>query len=176
MGRVCTPSKAILFSGILYNVKMNENNICTCLEDNFGKILLMSEVFRFTETDYYFHEMGILMRRWIGFDRLIDMDEITDIKLLSNKIEQQFSTGNGNRLVNIDPGYLTEGKVVLATTKNNQHRIYLKDGIYAEVTLRYRCGGYIPWEWSFKDYKREEASNFFSSLRDVYRLKTVKSG
>ncbi len=175
MGQVLLPPKAILFSGILYRTGMDEDDISARLEKDFGKILLKSTLFRFTETDYYSREMGPeLARRWVAFNHLIDMDEIAGMKLLSNSIELQYSSQEGKRSLNIDPGYLNEGKVVLATTKNNQHRIYIKDGIYAEVTLRYRGGRYNPWEWTFRDYRGEEAALFFFELRKIYRLKISK--
>ncbi len=176
MGQVHVPPKAVLFSGILYSKGMDEAGIFSRLEEIFGKIILTSSLFPFTETDYYSREMGSeLMRRWLAFDRLIEMEEIVDMKLLSNGIELQYRHPNGSRSLNIDPGYLNEGKVVLATTKNNQHRIYLKKGIYAEVTLRYRSKRYMPWEWTFRDYRREEAASFFIELRKIYRSKISKS-
>jgi len=177
MGNIHLPPKAVLFSGILYRSGLDEDSIFARLEENFGRIILTSSLFQFTETDYYSREMGPeLMRRWVAFDRLIEMDEIVDMKLLSNGIELQYRHPNGGRSLNIDPGYLNEGKVVLATTKNNQHRIYLKKGIYAEVTLRYRGGRYMPWEWTFRDYRREEAASFFLGLRKIYREKISKTG
>ena len=97
------------------------------------------------------------------------MGQIVDIKLKTNKIEDEVFTESGKRMVNIDPGYLTSAKVVLATTKNFQHRIYINRGIYAEVTLRYMKDGFSPWEWTFKDYKRKETIDFFNELRILYR-------
>jgi len=59
--------------------------------------------------------------------------------------------------------------VVLASTKNNQHRLYLGEGIWAEVTLRYRNKTYTPWEWTFRDYRLESTIRFFNDLRSLYR-------
>jgi hypothetical protein len=168
MKKIRTPAKAVLFTGILYNERVVLDTLIGSLRETFGPILLKSEAFSFTETDYYKREMGDLTRLWLGFDRFIEQDEIVDIKILCNRLEaDRYSTRN-KRDVNLDPGYLTRGKVVLATTKDNQHRLYLSKNIYGEVTLRYKNGSYIPWEWTYRDYKRNEAMHFFIQLRSVY--------
>ena len=170
VGTVKKPNKAILFAGLLYNIDVKPKTIYSILEDEFGRICLESQTFPFIETNYYKSEMGENLRRvYIAFDTLLDMEQIVDIKLKTNKIEDRVFTGSGKRKVNIDPGYLTSAKVVLATTKNFQHRIYLNRGIYAEVTLRYMKNGFSPWKWTFKDYKRKEAVEFFNKLRILYR-------
>jgi len=175
MGIIKKPTKAILFTGILYNNRVNKELIFNTIENEFGNIILTSETFLFTETDYYEHEMSKNLKRvFIGINKLIDMEDIVDIKLKTNTIENDMFTVEKKRNVNIDPGYITSAKVVLATTKNFQHRIYLRDGIYAEVTLRYRKNRFEPWEWTFKDYRREESIEFFNSLRCIYRDK-IKS-
>ena len=170
MGKPHHPQKALLVAGILYSDRIDSPILFNCLEDAFGPIALRSASFPFLETDYYREEMGdAITREWVAFDRCVEQDEIVEVKKRSNQIEsRRFSRGT-NRLVNIDPGYLTFGKVVLATTKDNQHRLYLREGIYAEVTLRYRRGGYEPWEWTFRDYRRQEALQFFNQARSIYR-------
>jgi hypothetical protein len=142
------------------------------LEREFGRIILRSETFPFSESDYYNDEMGSpIWRVYFAFDRAIPMDGIAEIKRVSNRLEEEEFSRDGRRGVNIDPGYLTSGKVVLATTKDYGHRVYLRDGIYAEVTLRYSAGekGFVPWEWTYRDYRREPALRFFNELRALYR-------
>ncbi len=171
MGTVKPPQKAILFTGILYCKTAEPEYIYKLLEKEFGAIILTSRLFTFIETEYYKEEMGKnLTRVFAAFDNLIEKDCIVDIKLKTNQIEDNLFSVNGKRSVNIDPGYLTSAKVVLATTKNFQHRLYLKKGIFAEVTLRYRKDSYSPWEWTFRDYKREESIDFFNKLRVIYRM------
>lgn len=170
MGTVKKPNQAILFAGLLYNIYVKPFTIYSILENKFGRICLESQTFPFIETNYYKSEMGSNLRRvYIAFAPLFDMEQIVDIKLKTNKIEDEVFTESGKRMVNIDPGYLTSAKVVLATTKNFQHRIYIKKGIYAEVTLRYMKNSFFPWEWTFKDYKRKETIDFFNELRILYR-------
>ena len=170
MGQVQTPQKAMLFAGLLYSDHINPPVIHNRLEHELGPIILHSNPFPFTETEYYAEEMGaVLTREWVAFDRLIDQEEISSIKLCCNAVELEHFSDQGRRHVNIDPGYLCFGKVVLATTKDNQHRLYLRDGIYGEVTLRFNKGNYVPWEWTYRDYRREEALHFFRQLRSLYR-------
>jgi len=170
MGQVQTPQKVMLFAGLLYNDHVDPPVIYNQLENEFGTIVLRSKPFLFTETDYYAGEMGtVLTREWVAFDRLIDQEGISSIKLCCNAAELEHFSEQGRRNVNIDPGYLCLGKVVLATTKDNQHRLYLRDGIYGEVTLRFCKGTYVPWKWTYRDYRREEAVHFFQQLRSLYR-------
>ncbi len=172
MGTVKKPLKAVLFTGLIYNKSVNPESIYKLLGEEFGPICLISQTFSFVETDYYKNEMGDELKRvYIAFNKLIHMDQIPDIKLRTNQIETEIFSGHGKRTVNIDPGYLTSSKVVLATTKNFQHRIYLNTGIYAEVTLRYRKNSFTPWEWTYNDYRRNESIEFFNKLRTHYRMK-----
>jgi hypothetical protein len=176
MGQITTPPKALLFVGILHSTDIELSDFAFMLQKFFGPPLLRSETFSFHETDYYLEEMGKdLSRLWLGFDCFIEPDKLVDIKHECNHMEKTLYTVNGKRKVNLDPGYLTLGKVVLASTKNNQHRIYLGRGIYGEVTLRYRKKQYQPWEWTFADYRRKEAVQFFIQLRNHLKLHLRKA-
>ena len=125
------------------------------LERRFGPVDYESELLPFEHTAYYQAEFGAgLLRRILSFERLIDPADLAEIKLAANDLEARWMT-EGRRRVNIDPGYISLAKLVLATTKNHGHRIYLRGGIYAEVTLRYRDGGFQVWEWTYPDYGSE---------------------
>ncbi|MFQ5836184.1 MAG: DUF4416 family protein, partial [bacterium] len=119
-----------------------------------------------------------LKRKFISFQALIDPAEIREIKLFTNQFEQDFlHPGTHDRRINLDPGYLNLSKLVLASTKDYQHRIYLGRGIYAEVTLRYKKEkGFKPWEWTYPDYRTREYLEIFNHLREIYQgqLKTKK--
>jgi len=170
MGSVSIPCKALLFTGLLYNQKVDLSHLLQTLESQFGRVWKQSSPYTFHETDYYDAEMGNSIQRvYVVFERLIRMEELTDIKLYTNRMETDLFSRGRKRNVNIDPGYITSAKVVLATTKNNQHRVYLRDGIYAEVTLRFRKKSFTPWEWTYKDYRRAETIQFFNSVRSRYR-------
>ncbi len=123
----------------------------------------------FNFTSYYDAELGPGIRRWLwSFRDLADRSALADIKCLTNGIEQTY-TVEGKRRFNLDPGLLTLGNFVLATGKNNAHRIYLKDGIFADLTLIYRSGTYRPLEWTYPDYAEEELIAILNSLRERYK-------
>ncbi|MCX7919947.1 MAG: DUF4416 family protein [bacterium] len=139
------------------------------LQERYGAIDYLSPLMPFScYTDYYEQEMGKdLQRQFISFEKLIDPSDIIGIKLATNQIELAF--GAPNRLINLDPGYVSNAKLVLATTKDYQHRIYLGQGIYAEVTLRFRQGKFEPYEWTYPDYRTPEYLNIFNRIRAIYR-------
>jgi hypothetical protein len=140
------------------------------LEACFGPADLQSPSMEFEFTRYYQPQMGEGLRRtFFSFARLIDPAELAGIKLATNAIEERYRDGGWpvGRPVNLDPGYLELGKLVLASTKNHCHRIYLRDGIYAEVTLVYRDKAFRGFEWTFPDYRTEEYHRFFLEARKL---------
>lgn len=159
-----------LFAGILFHKEMEEK-ISETLSAKFGALLLESSTIPFDFTQYYHREMGQgLLRKWLLFDAVIEQDRIADIKNATRAVERDFSIG-GNRRVNIDPGYITLSKIVLATTKDCAHRIYLNDGIYAEITLLYHKAAWQPQPWTYPDYITETALEFFSKAREYILCK-----
>jgi len=143
------------------------------LESEFGPVDLRSGVIPFDFTDYYEKEMGARLKRQLtSFERLIDPAALADAKLFTNGLEMKLaaeSPDGPKRRVNIDPGYLTEAKLVLASAKDFSHRIYLRDGIFAEVTLHFRKGDWHPWPWTFPDYATEPYRAFFREARARFR-------
>ena len=142
-------------------------------EREFGPAAAVSEAFDFTETDYYAAEMGVGLKKqfWV-FATPIDPGRLAAIKLTTNLWEAEYSglkTHAEPRPLNLDPGYLTLAKLVLASTKDHAHRIYLSDGIYAEVTLQYRSGGWQPLPWTYPDYRRADYHQFFTASRELLR-------
>ncbi|MDI6655624.1 MAG: DUF4416 family protein, partial [Candidatus Hydrothermarchaeota archaeon] len=67
--------------------------------------------------------------------------------------------------VNIDPGYVTALNLILATKKESQHRIYLRSGVFAEVTLAFKKNGCIYFGWTYPDYKTKLACEFLLKVR-----------
>lgn len=140
-------------------------------ERKFGPIDFRTSLLDFAFTDYYEPEMGRnLKRQFISFRKLIASERLADIKLYANSVEFQHSADKGSpsRRINIDPGYLTEAKFVLATTKDHQHRIYLNKGIFAEVTLKYVEKTFLPCEWTYRDYQTKEYVDIFNEIRKIY--------
>jgi len=139
----------------------------------FGPLYEKSPAFEFTETDYYEPSMGSnLKKQFLTFQNLIDPGSLPEIKRMTNEWEIQYAAESRHdepRSLNLDPGYLTLAKLVLASTKDHAHRIYLRDGIYAEVTLNYRSGGWRFFDWTFPDYQRHDYQEFFSRCRQKLR-------
>jgi len=142
----------------------------------FGPTDLESELFPFDHTEYYAPEFGPnLQRQVLSFAQLIAPSQLPDIKLKSNELEW-FLAEEGKRRVNVDPGYVSLGKLVLASTKNHAHRIYLGQGIYAEVTLTYQRGRFRRWPWTYPDYASSQYCALFDEIRESYRLQLREQG
>ncbi|OGC96493.1 MAG: hypothetical protein A2W25_15005 [candidate division Zixibacteria bacterium RBG_16_53_22] len=158
-----------LIAGVLFQRNIALPHVETCLIDAFGPIDSMSPTFDFTFTDYYLSEMGSnLKKRFYSFERLVSPDTLADIKHATIAIEAGFAGPDG-RTVNVDPGYLEESKLVLASTKNFSHRIYLRDNIWAEVTMRYMRGKFVTHDWTYPDYSQPLAIDFLCRVREIYR-------
>jgi hypothetical protein len=139
------------------------------LEKRFGTIDYTSETIDFTFTDYYLEEMGEnIQRMFISFSKLIDPGLLPDIKITTNGIEDFFSV-NGTRRINLDPGLLALSRFVLATTKENAHRIPLRQGIYGEITLIYRKNDFQVLPWTYPDYRTEAYRKILREIRDKYK-------
>lgn len=139
----------------------------------WGPVALTSDLFEFHETPFYERTMGTGLRKlfW-AFERLIDAAILPDIKLQTNDWEIAYRLQGGQpdaRPINLDPGYLTEAKFVLATTKDRDHRLYLRQGIFAEGTLFYQAGKWCPRDWTYPDYHRADYHQFFTRCRDYLR-------
>src|SRR3954467_7786991 len=147
----------------------------------YGPVSLISHAFDFTETDYYAATMGVdLKKQFLAFEQSIDPAELAPIKLKTNALEREYALLGKHaesRPLNLDPGYITAAKLVLASTKDHAHRIYLREGIYAEVTLNYRHRRWQPMDWTYPDYRREDFQQFFSECRErVLNCGTANGG
>ena len=173
MGAIGTPLPAKLVVGILAGREELLTAAAERLAREYGPIDITSETLPFEFTDYYRQEMGPhLMRRFVAMERLIRPESIKAVKLATNAMEAEFAAANPAgppRPVNLDPGYITEGKLVLASTKDHAHRIYLGEGIYAEVTLSYARGRWTAHEHTFPDYASGAYDAFLSSARRALR-------
>jgi hypothetical protein len=141
--------------------------------ETWGPAALESPAFDFAETAYYEATMGPgLRKRFWTFVRPFDPAELPEIKLLTNGWEAEYAAASAHqepRPLNLDPGYVTLAKLVLASTKDFAHRIYLGRGIFAEVTLFYKHGRWRHHEYTFADYRREDYQRFFSACRERLR-------
>lgn len=142
------------------------NKVHDLLVQEFGPLDYQSPLLQFQHTAYYSSEMGEpLQRRFVTFQQLVDRDRLAEIKLFTNQVEKQFLDPQRGRRVNIDPGLLSLENLVLATGKNFTHRIYLQQGIFAEVTLIFQKGKFVTLPWTYPDYASEEITAILSQIR-----------
>jgi hypothetical protein len=159
----------ILFIGTLFPDKKIFDDVSPILTDNFGSILFQSNIQPWKYSDHYNKELGTpLYRNFIFFNKVIDPSSLADIKLLTNAMETTCSHA-GKRRINLDPGYITLAKVVLASTKNYSHRIYLGKGIYAELALLYKNHQFISMPYTYNDYKDQAYLNMFTTVRNLLK-------
>ena len=153
------------------------DRICQTIEElasGYGQPDYISPVLPFHYTDYYYPEMGeALVRRFLSMERLIRPEQLPDIKLAANDLEQ-LSTSGGKRQINIDPGYLAKPHLILATGKGYTHRPYLRDGIYADLTLIYQKGRFHSLPWTYPDYAEAAQQKFFEAIRSRYLVQLKK--
>ena len=173
MGAITTPLPVKAIIGVLTVEPNLLPTVYAELTHRLGPIDYTSELMPFSSTTYYQTEMGPnIQRQFISFERLIDGGTLAEIKLFTNDVEQVFalrkSEGTARR-VNLDAGYICLAKLVLASTKDHAHRIYLRDGIYAEITLRFYRKTFQPWEWSYPDYRLPTYIAIFNHIRKIYR-------
>ena len=143
------------------------------LEREFGPVALTSLDLSFHQTRYYEPSMGPnLRKRFLAFRDLVSADCLPPVKRRTNELEQELAQAENYpevRPLNLDPGVLSLGKFLLATTKDQAHRIYLRDGILAEVTLRFQAGAFEPWPWTYADYREPAVRAFLKEARGYYR-------
>ncbi|MFA5794386.1 MAG: DUF4416 family protein [Candidatus Brocadiia bacterium] len=192
MGEILTQPPVKLFAGLISGYPQLLSKAESALASEFGPIELRSDPMVFDFTDYYDKEMGPNLKRvFLSFQKPVMPDEIARIKLLTNRMEKELAgqlSGKSadnpalmrgetvTRPINIDPGYLDRSKMILVTTKDYNHRIYLKDGIYAEVTLQYKAKeGFQPFPWAYPDYRTKPYLDFFNKARTIYAKQVSQS-
>lgn len=167
-----SPLPVLRFVGILAR---HEGDLAAArhkLVEAYGPIDDLSETIPFNFTEYYQKQMGPdLLRQWVRFSTLFSPEQLADCKLETNGIETLLAgepKRKPPRPVNIDPGYVHRYKIILATTKDHSHRVYLRDGMYAEVTLHWSNNRWTPWPWTYADYQSATAAEFFNRARTAY--------
>lgn len=171
MGRPRVPRPVRLFCGLLSGDRDLLSRTRQALSREIGPIDLASDVWPFDQTDYYEAEMGPgLLRQFVVFERLVSPESLAAVKHETNAIEARLAeecVGLGvERPVNIDPGYVAPGKLVLATTKDASHRVSIGQRMYAEVTLRWVKGAWEVQAWTYPDFRESRYHAFFAKLRE----------
>lgn len=183
MGKIVYPDPVKLIFSIISAEDKLFFEAKDLLINHFGEMDLESDFQPFDYTSYYREEMGGgLKQKLISFEKLISPDELKQIKSESNKWEFLWSKNINNsdslslnkRKVNFDPGYLNLHKFILASTKNGPARIYLNDGIYAEITLLFISKSFRPLEWTYQNYRSDLYIAFLNQVREKYK-KQIKN-
>lgn len=179
MGTIRPPSPVLLFLAVFGSSETAFEWTRRQSESAFGPVQLESGTIRFdTFTDYYAESMGaVLPKRLWAFRDPIDPGRLAEIKRLTNvweeEFKREFDRENGRpeiiRPLNLDPGYVDLGKLVLASTKDHAHRIYLADGIFAETTLCFTRKEWKPFPWTYPDYRSEDYRTFLDRCRDYLK-------
>ena len=141
------------------------------LKNLYGPVDFFSPFINFNFTDYYEKEMGVnLKRKFLSFQELIPPENLSEIKICTNELEeklkQEFETPQ--RIINLDPGFLTASSLFMATAKDFAHRVPLQHGIYAHLELLFGKKEIRTLDWTYADYKTEDYQNFFLAVRKIY--------
>ncbi len=140
------------------------------IEARFGPACFVSEALDFGHTGYYDAELGRpIARRLLAFENLAPLDCLVAAKHWTLEQEAAFARPDGRRRFNLDPGLLTQERLVLATGKNFTHRVYLGQGVWADLTLVYTGGDWLVLPWTFPDYAAEDMLELLTALREEYR-------
>ena len=170
MGAVYEFEKEKLIIGVIYHEGEILEQALKMLTSEFGEIEAVSEEFSFSEeySSYYDGELGGPgMRRIYSFQRTVDPACQAEIKEFTNSLEAELSV-DGKRKINLDPGFISHGRLLLATTKPTGFRIPLARGIYTELTLFYARGGWHKLPWTYRDYQSERVQKFLVKVRKAY--------
>jgi hypothetical protein len=177
MGFIRPPLPVKLFVGML-SPEPDLFDVCfQILQREFGPIDSDSERMPWNGSDYYRSEMGPnIFRKFLFFEQVVDPGRLSQIKYFTNTLENSYAANTAEglrRRINLDPGYVTEAKVVLASTKDFAHRLYIGDGIYAEVTLRFSAKerSFIPQEHTYPDYRTAYYLALFNRVREDLRTR-----
>src|SRR6266516_4929104 len=176
MGSIQSFNPVKLFIGVLLSDRKLIDPLEKRLVHAYGPVDHRSAVIPFDFTDYYEPEMGGLIDRvFFSFEGLIEADRLPEIKRQTNHLEDELAPllktprTNVKRPVNLDPGYIEQAKVILASTKNFYHRIYLAGGIFGEITMHFKNNTYQFFPWTYPDYQAKEYQEFFLKIRHIYR-------
>jgi len=153
---------------VMFTTEEQKQKVIEHFNERFGRVLGSGPIYLVTDyTDYYAAEFGSHLRKQLFvFETPVSLENYHRIKVWSNQIEIEPKSKPGfPRMVNIDPGYLEPSKLVLFSTKNYSHRVYIADGIFAEVTMLYARGKFVKLPWTYADYYWAENLKFLTELR-----------
>lgn len=168
MGSLIEQKPVKLIISIIFKEEEVLKRVEERLKGVYGPLEPLEKTLPFNYTNYYTKEMGSpLKRKLVSFKKLVGKEKLARVKIRTNRIEDLFRK-DGKRQVNIDPGYITEAKLVLLTTKDYTHRVYIGDRIFAESTLHFTDGSFTSWPWTYPDYASGDIISYFNIVRETY--------
>jgi hypothetical protein len=174
MARIQKPPPGRLVVSIIYSSMDALADGVKALEKRFGRVQYETLEIPCSEADEYSEEMGTdLLRRFYSFDSSVPRDSLPSLKAACYKIEPKFSDtvdGYHFRTINIDPGILTPSALVMASHKEFNHRIYLRDGVWGEMALMYAHSKFCRLPWTNPDFCCDEAVDFFERVRGTFEI------
>ncbi len=169
MSRRAVPQPAKLLASVIYRDEERFAEARRLFSERVGAVERVSGIFPFDFTEYYAREMGApLARRFLVAADPVARDVLAAVKAAAERIEEALAV-DGRRTVNVDPGLLTEENFILATGKNYSHRVYLRDGVFADLTLVYARGAFQALPWTYPDYASEAVRAFLADVRSAHR-------
>jgi len=167
------PAPARLVISSIFKDERILDAVLPLVSESVGELCPAGPLLAFDRTDYYHAEMGKpLFRRFFTAQTMVSRDALPKIKIRMEDIEREFSR-EGRRSVNLDPGLLSLENFILATGKNFSHRVYLGEGVFADLTLIFQKGEYRPLPWTYPDYASPEIRHILKELRgDLPTLRT----
>ncbi len=164
-----------VFAAIIWAGNAPRHKVIATMEKEWGEVDYFSKKVPFNFTTYYAAEMGTeLVRELISFQTLMSAAALPGLKHTAIAVEEQFLVDN-KRCVNIDVGYLDFHKVVLASTKSGRHKIYMSEGIWADLTLMYREAEFTSFDWTFPDFKAGIYNSILEEIRQLYKKQIKES-
>jgi hypothetical protein len=174
MGTVKDHLPVKYFAAVAHTPGIDLEHVIKEIETIFSPVEITSPVYDYTHfTEYYNQEMGAeITKKFIVFRNVMSPGLLPKMKLAANTLEDKYKIEN-RRPLNIDPGYISEAKLILATTKNYSHRIYLNSGIFGDLHLMFSHKQFQAMPWTYPDYQTPEMLRFFEGVRERY-LQQVK--
>ncbi|HPI04307.1 MAG TPA: DUF4416 family protein [Candidatus Goldiibacteriota bacterium] len=178
MADIRRPRPGKLICSFIYSNKSAYDGALKELVKLYGETDFETEETPFTHTSYYSGEMGYnLKRRFVSFKNTVTPDVLAGAKVFAIEEEKKHLNEKGGRIINIDPGFLCQAKLVLASAKNFSHRVYMSDGIFGESTLRFNTSTkqYEPWPWTYPDYAEKAVLEVFNKIRGILTEQEYKN-
>ncbi len=176
MGQYKVPAPVKLVIGLLGANPQILKTARMLLMDKYGDEEEVMEAIPFTWTNYYAEELGTApLRSFVSYASAISRERIVEIKRFTNELELSLSV-EALRPVNIDPGYMTLGQFFLATTKDQRQRVYIREGIFVEPTLYFQAGKFLPFDWTYPDYRSQVYHEYMLAARSklAFQLRQLR--